>query len=90
MTTLTISLPDSLREFVDRQVRTKGYGNTSEYFRGLLRDAQNREADERIDTLLLESLQDTRPDIEITPEYWEKKREAIMKRVAQKKTKQSR
>jgi len=42
MTTLTISLPDSLKEFIDREVQTKGYGNVSEYVRGLLRDAQNK------------------------------------------------
>ena len=32
MTTVTISLPDSLKAFVDTQVSTKGYGNVSEYF----------------------------------------------------------
>ena len=42
MTTITISLPDSLRAFVDDQVATKGFGNVSEYFRGLLREAQAR------------------------------------------------
>ena len=36
MTTVTISLPDSLRVFVDAQLATKGYGNVSEYFRSLL------------------------------------------------------
>ena len=27
MTTVTISLPESLKEFVDRQLATRGYGN---------------------------------------------------------------
>ena len=58
MTTVTISLPESLREFIATQVKTKGYGNVSEYFRGLLREAQEREADKRLETLLLESLDD--------------------------------
>jgi antitoxin ParD1/3/4 len=52
MTTLTISLPDSLKEFIDREVQTKGYGNVSEYVRGLLRDAQNKEADARLATVI--------------------------------------
>ncbi|HVZ83867.1 MAG TPA: type II toxin-antitoxin system ParD family antitoxin [Terracidiphilus sp.] len=56
MTTLTISLPDSLREFIDREVEAKGYGNVSEYVRGLLREAQARDADARLETLLLEGL----------------------------------
>jgi antitoxin ParD1/3/4 len=36
MTTVTISLPDSLKAFIDNQLATKGYGNVSEYFRTLL------------------------------------------------------
>jgi antitoxin ParD1/3/4 len=56
MTTVTISLPDSLREFVDSQVATQGYGNVSEYFRGLLREAQKKEHDARLEALLLEGL----------------------------------
>lgn len=56
MTTITISLPDSLKSFVDSQVATKGYGNVSEFFRGLLREAQAKEAEARLETLLLEGL----------------------------------
>jgi putative addiction module CopG family antidote len=56
MTTVTISLPDSLRAFVDAQLASKGYGNVSEYFRSLLRDAQAKEEDARLEALLLEGL----------------------------------
>jgi antitoxin ParD1/3/4 len=56
MPTLTISLPDSLRAFVDAQLASKGYGNVSEYFRSLLREAQAKEADARLEALLLEGL----------------------------------
>jgi antitoxin ParD1/3/4 len=56
MTTVTISLPDSLKAFVDTQVSTKGYGNVSEYIRTLLRDAQAMEEDARLEALLLEGL----------------------------------
>ena len=56
MTTVTISLPDSLRAFVDAQLATKGYGNVSEYFRSLLREAQAKEQDARLEALLLEGL----------------------------------
>ncbi len=56
MTTLTISLPDSLKTFIDDQIATKGYGNVSEYIRGLLRDAQAKEQDARLEMLLLEGL----------------------------------
>jgi antitoxin ParD1/3/4 len=56
MTTVTISLPDSLKAFIDRQLATKGYGNVSEYFRTLLREAQAKEEEARLEALLLEGL----------------------------------
>ena len=69
MTTVTISLPDSLREFIDREVENKGYGNVSEYFRGLLRDAQKKEADTRLESLLLEGLPSDK-DSPHNREFW--------------------
>jgi antitoxin ParD1/3/4 len=56
MTTITISLPDSLKEFVDAQLATRGFGNVSEYFRSLLREAQAKEEEARLEALLLEAL----------------------------------
>ena len=56
MTTVTISLPDSLKAFIDAQIATKGYGNVSEYVRSLLREAQAKEAEARLEALLLEGL----------------------------------
>jgi len=82
MTTLTISLPDSLREFIDLEVQTKGYGNVSEYVRGLLRQAQAREADARLEALLLEGLAGG-DDIPMTPEFW-KDLKAEARDIAQK------
>jgi len=69
MRTVTISLPESLKEFIDRQLATKGYGNVSEYFRSLLREAQNKEEDARLEALLIEGLA-SGDDIAITPEFW--------------------
>lgn len=60
MTTLTISLPDSLKAFIDAQLATKGYGNVSEYVRSLLRDAQAKEEESRLETMLLEGLASNR------------------------------
>jgi antitoxin ParD1/3/4 len=69
MTTVTISLPESLKEFIDRQLATKGYGNVSEYFRSLLRDAQKQEEDARLETLLLEGLASGN-DLPMTRQFW--------------------
>jgi antitoxin ParD1/3/4 len=40
MSTMNISLPDSLRVFVDQQVLEAGYGTSSEYVRELIRRDQ--------------------------------------------------
>jgi antitoxin ParD1/3/4 len=69
MTTVTISLPDSLKTFIDRQVATGGYGNVSEYFRTLLREAQRAEEDTRLEALLLEGLAGG-PDIPLDRQFW--------------------
>lgn len=89
MPTLTISLPKPLREFVDHQVENKGYGNVSEYFRGLLRAAQEKESEHRIETLLLEALDDSRPDLEITPEFRERKHRSLMERADLRKNRKT-
>jgi antitoxin ParD1/3/4 len=70
VTTLTISLPESLRDFIDRQVRTKGFGNTSEYVRSLIRDAQEAEANKRLEALLLEGLESGGEDLEADQAFW--------------------
>jgi antitoxin ParD1/3/4 len=69
MTTVTISLPESLKAFIDRQLAAKGYGNVSEYFRSLLREAQQAEEDARLESLLLEGLAGG-DDIPLTREFW--------------------
>jgi antitoxin ParD1/3/4 len=88
MTTVTISLPDSLKEFVDKQLATKGYGNVSEYFRSLLREAQAKEEDARLEALLLEGL--ASKSIPLDDDFWnrlEAKTEKIIeKHAARKKT----
>ena len=69
MTTVTISLPESLREFIDREVQTKGYGNVSEYVRSLLREAQAKASDARLEALLLEGLESGH-DVPLSQSFW--------------------
>ena len=42
MSTMNISLPDTLKVFVDEQVDSAGYGTSSEYVRELIRREQDR------------------------------------------------
>ena len=43
MSTMNISLPETLKSFVDRQVAGRGYGTSSEYVRELIRRDRDRE-----------------------------------------------
>jgi antitoxin ParD1/3/4 len=43
MGTMNISLPDTMRSFVDEQVSARGYGTSSEYVRELIRRDQDRQ-----------------------------------------------
>ena len=47
MSTMNISLPDSLKSFVDDQVSQRGYGTSSEYVRELIRKAVYEERERR-------------------------------------------
>jgi len=42
MSTMNISLPDDMKDFIDRQVAERGYGTTSEFLRDLIRREQDR------------------------------------------------
>jgi len=57
MTNLNVSLPDSLRQFVEQQVEEGGFSTTSEYVRHLIRQARETTSSSRLEHLLLEGLQ---------------------------------
>lgn len=42
MATMNVSLPESMKEFVDRKVADASYGTASEYVRELIRRDQDR------------------------------------------------
>ncbi|RZL87508.1 MAG: type II toxin-antitoxin system ParD family antitoxin [Variovorax sp.] len=42
MSTMNISLPETLKEFVDQQVTERGFGTSSEYVRELIRKDKDR------------------------------------------------
>lgn len=54
MGTMNISLPDSLKTFVDQQVGENGYGTSSEYVRELIRKDKDRA---QLRSMLLQGLQ---------------------------------
>jgi antitoxin ParD1/3/4 len=42
MVTMNVSLPETLKQFVDEQVAERGFGTTSEYVRDLIRYDRDR------------------------------------------------
>jgi antitoxin ParD1/3/4 len=86
MASLNISLPQSLKDYVEEQIKANGYSTPSEYVRELLRQDQKQRAREKLETLLLEGL-NSGDSIEISPEYWENKRKQLLRRRAQVKGK---
>ena len=78
MTTLNISLPDSMRTFIDEQIAQGGYSTASEYIRDLIRQAQKQVAQEKLDSMLIEGLANGK-SIEVTDEWWQEKQERLTK-----------
>jgi antitoxin ParD1/3/4 len=76
---LDISLPQSLKDYVEHQVRDSGYRTPSEYVGELVRQDQKRRAGQTLEALILEGL-NSGDAIEITPEYQEQKRKQLIER----------
>jgi len=85
LTTLNISLPRPQREFVEAEAAKSGCTTTSEYMRRLIHEAQKRAVQEDLERKLIAGLDSGEP-IEITPEYWEKKRRELVERHARKRS----
>jgi antitoxin ParD1/3/4 len=82
MTTMNISLPEALKQFVDEQVAERGYGTSSEYVRDLIRKEQDRNA---LRALLLEGAASA-PGRPVGAEYFEGLRRRAQKKPGRKRT----
>jgi antitoxin ParD1/3/4 len=83
MTSLNISLPRPLKEFVEERVKEGSYSTPSEYVRELLREDQKRRAEEKLETLLLEGLNSGKPNA-ATRDFWQNKRNRFLDRHSRK------
>jgi antitoxin ParD1/3/4 len=73
MSTMNISLPESLKSFVDEQVAGRGFGTSSEYVRELIRKDQDRE---RLRGLLLKGA-NSKPSTPADSTYFASLRERV-------------
>lgn len=56
MESLNISLPDTMKNFVESQLAAGNYATVSEYVRALIREDEKRNACERLEAKLTEGL----------------------------------
>lgn len=73
MSTMNISLPESLKSFVDVQVKTRGYGTNSEYVRELIRKDQDAQ---RLRALLLAGASSA-PTVPVDASYFGRLRDRV-------------
>ncbi|HMC15623.1 MAG TPA: type II toxin-antitoxin system ParD family antitoxin [Albitalea sp.] len=79
MATMNVSLPESLKSFVDEQVTQRGYSTSSEYVRELIRKDQDRSS---LRGLLIEGAT-SQPGKTVGPRFFE----GLRKRVRTRTTK---
>jgi len=82
MTTVTISLPDSLKDFLEAEVARGGYPTASDYLRALIQKEHERQALVRIEELLKEGLESEAS--EMTSEDWNGIRHEVHERHAKR------
>jgi len=84
MQSMNISLPDTLKQFVDGQIAQGRYSSASEYVRELIRADEKRKAAEQLEVKLLEGLNS--PENDLAPEDWSAiRKEALARLEARKK-----
>lgn len=84
ISTLNISLPDTMKSEVEDVVATEGYGNTSEFFRDLVRNYLRERKERRLESLILEGIQSGKPT-PFTRSDLEAIKERGVRRIAQRR-----
>lgn len=79
MESMNISLPEPLKQFVDRQVAQGRYSSASEYVRELIRADEKRKVEEQLEAKLLEGLNGT--ESVLTAADWKAIRSEALARV---------
>ena len=60
MSTMNLTLPESLKAFVESRIAERGYGSADDYVEALIRQDQEKAEHEGIEGKLLETLQGCR------------------------------
>jgi antitoxin ParD1/3/4 len=83
--TMTISLPEDLKQFVKKRSLTAHYGTPSDYIRGLIREDLQRLEQERLEVELMKGLKSGK-GIPMTKDAWKRMRAEAAKIIKSKRT----
>ena len=78
MATMNVSLPAEMKDWVEAQVKTGRYGNSSDYVRDLVRKDQERaETVEELDRMIEEGIASGFSDMSLDEAFAEARRKAL-------------
>ena len=83
-TTITITLPETLGEFIASEVSEGRYATAEEFIQQALLEVQRRKTHAKIEGLLHEGL-NSGPPIPVTPAYWEERERRLIERFPEAK-----
>jgi antitoxin ParD1/3/4 len=85
METIQITVPDSMRDFLQVQATKGGFPSPSEYVQSLLADLQQRVADRKdLEASLLEGVRS--PTVVADEAFWAERRRRVLERDPELKT----
>jgi len=73
---LHVTLPPLLKRFVEKQVKTFGYGTKSDYIQELVRNEMKKKEEEKLERMLLEGL--ASGSKEYSEKEWKKFRKELL------------
>jgi antitoxin ParD1/3/4 len=83
MQTMSITLPETMVEFVEEQVAAGDYDSASEYIRDLVRADQKRHAKAQLEQVLLSAMGSGENE-ELTPEMLDEVRQRLRGRTSER------
>lgn len=79
ITSMNISLPTPLKDFVKERVEEEHYSNPSDYVRVLIREDQKRRDEKKLEDMLLEGVRSG--SRELTSKNWAELKKDILARI---------
>ena len=83
-TSMNVSLPETLKDYVQERVAEGTFSNPSDYVRALIREDMKRRADEKLDALLMEGI-NSGPAEPMTAEDWADIRANLEEHIAKRR-----